>query len=106
MAEEWISGGVGGSNIRSMRKKIYKHRDSLAHQKALGIKKQREKEVLPNMAATVTASLFEETANALRTASFVAKERLAFTKNELLGFFAGNKWCKNGPVAQVRSRMH
>jgi len=53
MAEEWISGGVGGSNIRAMRKKIYKHRDSLAHQKALGIEKRREKEVPPNMAATV-----------------------------------------------------
>uniref|UniRef100_A0A6Q2YYZ8 DUF4371 domain-containing protein n=1 Tax=Esox lucius TaxID=8010 RepID=A0A6Q2YYZ8_ESOLU len=84
MAEEWISGGVGGSSIRAMRKMIYKHRDSLAHQKALCIEKQREKEVLPNMAATVTASLFEETANALRTAYFVAKERLAFTKMSCL----------------------
>lgn len=60
------------------------NRDSLAHQKALGIEKQREKEVLPNMAATVTASLFEETANALRTAYFVAKERLAFKKMSCL----------------------
>lgn len=84
MAEEWISGGVGGSNIWAMRKKIYKHRGSLAHQKALGIEKQREKEVLPNMAATVTASLFEETANALRTAYFVANERLAITKMSCL----------------------
>lgn len=67
-----------------MRKKIYKHRDSLAHQKALGIEKQREKEVLPNMAAAVTASLFEETNSALRTAYFVAKERLAFTKMSCL----------------------
>ena len=36
--------------------------------------------MLPNIAATVNATLFYETANALRTAYFLTKERLAFSK--------------------------
>ncbi len=34
VAEEWASGEVSAKDVRAMRKKIYKHRDSLTHMKA------------------------------------------------------------------------
>ena len=41
-------GQWGWVSVMAMRKKINKHRDIFAHQKAVEIEDQREKEVLPN----------------------------------------------------------
>jgi len=53
VAEEWALGRVQAMNVRAMRKKIYKHRDSQAHQRALEIEAQKEK-VLPKLTEKVT----------------------------------------------------
>ena len=94
---EWVSGSGSASSVMVMRKKINKHRYIFAHQKAVEIEDQREKEVLSNTAATVNAALFSETVNVLRTAYFVAKERLAFIKMSSLLSLQEINGTKMGP---------
>lgn len=78
MAEEWALGMVQAINVCAMRKQIYKH--SQAHQSALEIEAQKEKEILPTLTEKVNDALDRETANSLRTAYCTIKERLAFSK--------------------------
>lgn len=84
MAEEWASGGVTAKDVRAMRKKIYKHRDSLTHKASTDIQQQKEKEVLPTLTETLNAKVLLETVHSFRTAYFVAKEKLAFSKMNCL----------------------
>lgn len=80
MAEEWASGEVTAKDVRAMRKKIYKHRDSLTHKASTDIQQQKEKEVLPTLTETLNAKVLLETVHSFRKAHFVAKEKLAFSK--------------------------
>lgn len=80
VAEEWASGEVTAKDVRAMRKKIYKHRDSLTHKASTDIQQQKEKEVLPTLTETLNAKVLLETVHSFRKAHFVAKEKLAFSK--------------------------
>lgn len=84
LSEEWVSGSVCASSTKQMLKKLYKHRDSSAHQKATDIAHVREKGVLPNIVSHINADLLAETSNAFRTAYLIAKERLPFSKMDRL----------------------
>ncbi|XP_059358928.1 E3 SUMO-protein ligase KIAA1586-like [Carassius carassius] len=57
VAEEWASGEVTAKDVRAMRKKIYKHRDSLTHKASTDIQQQKEKEVLPTLTETLNAKV-------------------------------------------------
>lgn len=96
-SSEWVNGTVGGTCKRALAKKIYKHRDSASHQRAIEIAQQKQKEVLPKAVLEMNAALVQETISSFRTAYTVAKERLAFRKmpplmtlQELNGAVVGN----------------
>ncbi|XP_052446063.1 E3 SUMO-protein ligase KIAA1586-like [Carassius gibelio] len=61
VAEEWASGEVTAKDVKAMRKKIYKHRDSLTHKASTDIQQQKEKEVLPTLTETLNAKVLLET---------------------------------------------
>ena len=42
MAEDWVSGNVSASSVRTMRKKMYKHKDNLVHKKAVEIRERKK----------------------------------------------------------------
>lgn len=77
---EWVNAEVGSSCKKTLSKKIYKHKESASHQRALEIQRQRQKEILPTNVLTNNANLVRDTISAFRTAYVVAKERLAFRK--------------------------
>ena len=64
----------------NLRKKIYKHRDSVAHNRAVELAETRKQAILPNQILAINAKLLEETSNAFRSAYMIAKERMAFKK--------------------------
>ncbi|CAL9690722.1 unnamed protein product [Knipowitschia caucasica] len=80
LSEEWMNGEVSSESQNNLRKKIYKHRDSLAHKRAVEISEMREKDVLPNKVLEVNAHLMQETATSFRSAYMVAKEKMAYRK--------------------------
>ena len=80
LSEEWMNGEVSSESQNNLRKKIYKHRDSLAHRRAVEISEMREKDVLPNKVLEVNAHLMQETATSFRSAYMVAKEKMAYRK--------------------------
>lgn len=80
LSDEWTHGTVSSSFGKKLRKKIYKHKDSMAHKRAVEIANMKQKEVLPNKVVELNATLLHETANSFRTAYTVAKERLSFKK--------------------------
>ena len=59
----------------NLRKKIYKHRDSVAHNRAVELAETRKQAILPNKILAINAK-----SNAFRYAYMVAKERMAFKK--------------------------
>ncbi|XP_048037434.1 E3 SUMO-protein ligase KIAA1586-like [Megalobrama amblycephala] len=80
LSEEWMNGEVSSESQNNLRKKIYKHRDSLAHKRAVEISEMKEKDVLPNKVLEVNANLMQETATSFRSAYMVAKEKMAYRK--------------------------
>uniref|UniRef100_A0A8C6WVY2 HAT C-terminal dimerisation domain-containing protein n=1 Tax=Neogobius melanostomus TaxID=47308 RepID=A0A8C6WVY2_9GOBI len=80
LSEEWMNGEVSSESQNNLRKKIYKHRDSLAHKRAVEISEMKEKDVLPNKVLEVNAHLMQETATSFRSAYMVAKEKMAYRK--------------------------
>ena len=73
LSEEWMNGEVSSESQNNLRKKIYKHRDSLAHRRAVEISKMREKDVLSDKVLKVNAHLMQETATSFRSAHMIAK---------------------------------
>lgn len=80
LSEEWINGDVNSNAQNKLRKKIYKHRDSIAHKRAVEVAATKKKEILPNKVLEINSKLMEETATSFRSAYMVAKERLAYKK--------------------------
>ena len=112
LAEEWINGDVTSSDTKKLRKKIYKHRDSQAHQRAVEISQLREKEILPNTFVDVQSELLRKTAVSFRTAYNVAKERLSYKKlsplmtmQELNGAEVGNIHKSDHACADIISHI-
>lgn len=80
LSKEWINGDVSSNAQNQLRKKIYKHRDSIAHKRAVEIAANKQRDILPNKVLEITSKLTEETATSFRSAYMVAKERLAYKK--------------------------
>lgn len=80
LSEEWMNGEVSSESQNNLRKKIYKHRNSLAHKRAVEILEMKEKDVLPNKVLEVNANLMQETATSFRSAYMVAKEKNGLQK--------------------------
>ena len=80
ISEEWVHGDVSSMTPIGLRKKIYKHRDSNAHQRAVELAETKKRDILPNRVIAINAKATEETASSFRSAYMVAKERLAFQK--------------------------
>lgn len=60
---------------------MYKHRDSLAHRRALEMLEMREKDLLPNKVLEANAHIMQETImSTFRSAYMVAKEKMAYRK--------------------------
>lgn len=96
ISQAWVNGTVSSPVQKQLRKKIYIHRDSLAHKRAVEIADLKEKDVLPNKVLEQSAAAFDVTASAFRAAYTVAKERMPYTKmtpimklNELNGARVG-----------------
>ncbi|KAF3834440.1 hypothetical protein F7725_025644 [Dissostichus mawsoni] len=64
---------VTSKTKNNLRKKIYKHRDSVAHNRAVELAETRKQAILPNQILAINA-------NAFRSAYMIAKERMAFKK--------------------------
>ena len=97
-SSEWVNAEVGSSCKKTLSKKIYKHKDSASHLRALEIQSQRQKEILPKNVLTINANLVRETISAFRTAYVVAKERLAFRKMPSLMALQELNGAEVGPV--------
>lgn len=80
LSEEWINGEINSAAQNKLRKKIYKHRDSIAHKRAIEVALTKQKAILPNKVIEVNYKLMEETATSFRSAYMVAKERLSYRK--------------------------
>ncbi|XP_060788818.1 E3 SUMO-protein ligase KIAA1586-like [Neoarius graeffei] len=112
LAEEWINGDVTSSDTKKLQKKIYKHRDSQAHQRSVEIAQLKEKEALPNTFIDIQSELLNKTAVSFRTAYNVAKERLSFKKlnplmtmQELNGAEVGNIHRSDHACADIISHI-
>ena len=97
ISDAWVSGTVSSPVQKQLRKKIYQHRDSLAHRRAVEIADLKQKDVLPSKVLEQHAASFDVTANSFRSAYTVAKERMPYTKmgpimklNELNGAKVGS----------------
>ncbi|XP_063053987.1 uncharacterized protein LOC134448159 [Engraulis encrasicolus] len=97
ISDAWVSGTVSSAVQKQLRKKIYQHRDSLAHKRAIEIADLKEKDVLPSKLIEQSAASFDVTASSFRSAYTVAKERMPYTKmgpvmklNELNGAKVGS----------------
>ncbi|XP_063730111.1 E3 SUMO-protein ligase KIAA1586-like [Eleginops maclovinus] len=80
LSEEWMNRDVSSKTKNNLRKKIYKHRDSVAHNRAVELAETRKQAILPNQILAINGKLLEETSNAFRSAYMIAKERMAFKK--------------------------
>uniref|UniRef100_A0AAV2LK15 Dynein regulatory complex subunit 4 n=1 Tax=Knipowitschia caucasica TaxID=637954 RepID=A0AAV2LK15_KNICA len=70
-----MNGEVSSESQNNLRKKIYKHRDSLAHKRAVEISEMREKDVLPNKLEEHIVRLREELDREREEKSFFQLER-------------------------------
>ncbi len=66
LSEEWINGEVSSTAQNKLRKKIYKHRDSIAHKRAIEVALTKQKAILPNKVIEVNSKLMEETRNIIQ----------------------------------------
>ncbi|KAL2096749.1 hypothetical protein ACEWY4_005956 [Coilia grayii] len=96
ISQAWVNGTVSSPVQKQLRKKIYIHRDSFAHKRALEIADLKQKDTLPNKVLEQNAASFDVTASSFRAAYTVAKERMPYTKmtpimklNELNGAKVG-----------------
>ncbi|XP_073693982.1 E3 SUMO-protein ligase KIAA1586-like [Garra rufa] len=80
LSDEWINGTVRSNSKKTLAKKIYKHRQSTSHLRAIEIADLKQKKMLPNKIMESNAHLVHETTNSFRTAYTIAKERLSFKK--------------------------
>ena len=48
LTEEWINADVTSSEVKRLRKIIYKHRDSQGHTRSVEIAQVKEEDTLPN----------------------------------------------------------
>ncbi|KAG1930311.1 hypothetical protein F2P79_022396 [Pimephales promelas] len=85
MSEEWMNGEVSSESQNNLRKKIYKHRDSLAHKRAVEILEMKEKDVLPNKVVEDIVELSEGTDAESMYKSLRKSLRQAGLDNEFLG---------------------
>lgn len=97
-APEWVNAEVGSSCRKALSKKIYKHKDSDSHLRAVEIEGQRQKDILPTNVVAINAQFVKETVSAFRTAYVVAKERLAFRKMPSLMMLQELNGAEVGPV--------
>ena len=90
ISTQWADGNVTfyGSTrtvqLSSLRKKIYEHRNSKAHQNAINVLETAKKDVLLNLNAQREQTAFQSTARVIRTAYCVAKNNKPFTDFEKL----------------------
>ncbi|XP_062376891.1 E3 SUMO-protein ligase KIAA1586-like [Sardina pilchardus] len=98
LSEQWINGDVTSKTKNNLRKKIYKHRDTVAHNRAVELAETRKQAILPNKILAINAKLLEETSNAFRSAYMVAKERMAFRKLPPVMQLQEMNGAKVGPV--------
>ncbi|XP_062260281.1 E3 SUMO-protein ligase KIAA1586-like [Platichthys flesus] len=96
ISDAWVNGTVSSPLQKQLRKKIYLHRDSLAHKRAVEIADLKQKDVLPNKVEEMSSAFIDVTSSSFRAAYTVAKERLPYSKmtpimklNELNGAKVG-----------------
>ncbi|KAF3851737.1 hypothetical protein F7725_005092 [Dissostichus mawsoni] len=56
LSEEWMNGDVTSKTKNNLRKKIYKHRDSVAHNRAVELAETRKQAILPNQILAINAN--------------------------------------------------
>ena len=85
LSDEWMEGTVGyydstkALQQKSLRKKIYEHRDSVSHAMAVKLLETRKEELLKTSLDVQLAEQHAETCNVFRTAYYVAKNDRPYT---------------------------
>jgi hAT family C-terminal dimerisation region len=79
ISAEWTSKSVEAKSARKLKEKIYKHKNSQAHNAAVNILKIRQQECLKCTVADADSRHFVETCRVFRTAYAISKMNLAFT---------------------------
>jgi len=82
LSDEWRSVAIKAETKRKLKEKIYRHNKSEAHNHALSVIEQKQKETLKTVVVDSQSRQFSETIRIFRTAYCVAKQNLAFTVHD------------------------
>ena len=90
LSDEWIEGSVKPSGdtkakqLKSLRKKVYEHRDSISHKKAEDLKNIQSDNVLKESFCHQQQEMYATTTRIFRTAYHVAQNNRPYTDHPLL----------------------
>ena len=80
LSSQWAEGKVHSNNVKKLRDKIQKHKQSVAHEEALNTAENQKQNVMGRRVEDLETKAHTVTNRVFTTAYYVAKERLAFVK--------------------------